>query len=171
MTSDLNVETAGAELILTRTFDAPRDLVFAAYSSCEYIKNWFGSRSCRIVECTMDFRVGGFWHYCLRDPGTDAESWTKAVYLEIVEPALIAYSSAFADAEGNIDETKLKTQSRVELSEVDARTRLTLRVKCSSPSDLQQVLGMGIILHSTEALDRLEQHLRAPIAESESHPE
>lgn len=155
------IETTDTELILTRTFDAPRKLVFAAYSSCEHIKNWYGSRSCLVVECTMDFRVGGFWHYCLRDPRKGEESWSKAVYQEIVEPELIAYSNAFADAEWNINETMPKTQSRVELSDVDGKTQLTLRVIFSSPSDLQQVLGMGIIPQTTEALDRLEQHLEA----------
>ena len=155
------IETTDTELIVTRTFDAPRKLVFAAYSSCEHIQNWYGSRSCLIVECTMDFRVGGFWHYCLRDPLTGDESWSKAVYQEIVEPELIAYSSAVADAEGNIDETMPRMHSRVELSDVDGKTQLTLRATFSSPSDLQQVLGMGVIPKFTEALKRLEEHLAA----------
>ena len=55
--SDQTVTTTGRTFILTRTFDAPRALVFAAYSSCEHLRQWWGPRSWPMVECSIDFRV------------------------------------------------------------------------------------------------------------------
>jgi uncharacterized protein YndB with AHSA1/START domain len=157
--SDQKVETTDRELVLTRTFDAPRELVFTAYSSCEHLRNWWGPRSWPMVECTLDFRVGGVWHYCLRGPDEGDESWGRAVYDEIVEPARIAYTDAFSDAEGNVNEAMPRTRSTVEFDELDGSTRLTLRATYPSAEDLQQVLDMGMVAGMTETLDRLDEHL------------
>lgn len=157
--SDQKVETSERELVLTRTFRAPRQLVFLAYSSCEHMSNWWGPRSWPMVECTMDFRVGGVWHYCLRGPNEGDESWGRAVYDEIVEPERIAYTDAFSDAEGNINEAMPQTRSSVELADADGGTRLTLRAKYPTAADLQRVLGMGMEAGITETLDRLDEHL------------
>lgn len=157
--SDQEVVTGERELVLTRTFDAPRELVFAAYSSCEHLSNWWGPRAWPMEECTMDFRVGGVWHYCLRGPNEGDESWGKAVFDEIVEPERIAYTDAFSDSEGNVNEQMPQTKSSVELTDVDGRTRLTLRAEYPTPEDLEQVLEMGMEAGITETLDRLEEHL------------
>lgn len=164
---DQEVVTGEQELVLTRTFDAPRELVFAAHSSCEHLSNWWGPRAWPMAECTMDFRVGGVWHYCLRGPNEGDESWVKVVFSEIVEPERIVYTDAFSDAEGNVDEEMPQTESRVELEDIDGKTRLTLRAKYPSPDDLKQVLDMGMVDGMTETLDRLEEHL-ARVLESEA---
>lgn len=165
--SDQKVVTSEQELVLTRTFDAPRELVFAAYSSCEHLSNWWGPRAWPMVECTMDFHVGGVWHYCLRGPNEGDESWGRAVFNEIVEPKRIAYVDAFSDPEGNVKEGMPQTQSSVELADVDGRTRLTLRAEYPSSADLEKVLEMGMVDGLTETLDRLDEHL-ADIAKSEA---
>lgn len=160
MTSrDQTVVTTDTELVLTRVFDAPRELVFAAYSSCEHLRNWWGPRSWPIVECTIDFRVGGVWHYCLRGPNEGDESWGRSVFREIVEPERIAYTDAFSDAEGNVSEGMPETEGSVDLEDVDGRTRLTLRAKYPSKGDLEKVLNMGMEAGITDTLDRLDEHL------------
>lgn len=164
--SDQTVDTSERELVLTRTFDAPRELVFAAYSSCEHLRHWWGPRSWPMDECTMDFRVGGVWHYCLRGPNEGDESWGRAVFEKIVEPERIAFTDAFSDADGNVNEKMPQTRSRVELAEADGKTRLTLRAEYPSPADLQQVLDMGMVEGITETLDRLDEHL-AELARNE----
>ena len=95
--SNQTVDTSGNVLTLTRTFDAPRSLVFEAYSTCEHLKNWWGPRSWPMVECSMEFRVGGRWHYCLRGPNAGDASWGMAVYEEIVRPERLVYFDSFAD--------------------------------------------------------------------------
>jgi uncharacterized protein YndB with AHSA1/START domain len=157
--SDQKVVTGDRELVLTRTFNAPREKVFAAYSSCEHLRNWWGPRSWPMVECTMEFRVGGVWHYCLRGPGEDDASWGRAIFDEIVEPERIAYTDAFSDADGNVNPDMPQTRSSVELADAGGKTRLTLRATYPSAEDLRQVLDMGMADGITETLDRLDEHL------------
>lgn len=162
--SDQKVETGDRELVLTRTFNAPRALVFEAYSSCEHLSHWWGPRAWPMVECSMDFRVGGVWHYCLRGPNEGDAAWGRAVFDEIVEPERIRYTDAFADADGNVDERLPQTNTRVEFGDADGKTRLTLRTTYASPADLQQVLDMGMVAGITETLDRLDEHLLERVA-------
>ncbi|GAA3332740.1 hypothetical protein GCM10020331_094020 [Ectobacillus funiculus] len=83
----------GQELILERVFfDAPRELVFKAFSEAEHLKHWWGPRGWTLTVCNIDFRPGGTWHYCMKcidekqgDFFTDTNLGEKAVYLEIVE--------------------------------------------------------------------------------------
>lgn len=157
--SDQKVETTERELVLTRTFQAPREMVFLAYSSCERLDNWWGPRAWPMEECTMDFRVGGVWHYCLRGPNEGDASWGRAVFEEIVEPERIVYTDAFSDADGNVNEEMPQTRSTVELEDAGGATRLTLRAEYPTPGDLERVLEMGMVAGMTETLDRLEEHL------------
>lgn len=157
--SDQWVETGERELVLTRTFDAPRELVFRAFSTCEHLSHWWGPRAWPMEECAMDFRVGGVWHYCLRGPEEGDESWGRAVFDEIVEPERIAYTDAFSDAEGQIDEEMPQTRSTVELADAEGGTRLTLRAEYPTSADLRQVLDMGMVAGITETFDRLDEHL------------
>lgn len=157
--SKLQVETTEQELIFRREFEAPRELVFAAYSSCEHLRNWWGPRSWPVVECTIDFRPGGIWHYCMRGPNQDDESWGRVEYQEIVEPERIVYTDAFSDPEGNINDQMPQTQVTLEFAAVNGKTLLTSRAEYPSADQLQVVLEMGIIEGFAETLDRLDEHL------------
>jgi len=161
--SDQTFDVDGRELTLTRTFDAPPELVFAAYSSCEHLKNWWGPRSWPMVECTMDFRVGGVWHYCLRGPNEGDMSWGRAVYDEIVEAERLAYTDSFSDEEGNVNEAMPQTRTTVTFANAGGRTRLTMVARYDSPEALQTVLDMGMDAGITETLDRLDEHLAAAV--------
>lgn len=157
-TSDQKVETSERELVLTRTFAAPPELVFEAYSSCEHIKNWWGPRSWPVTKCSMDFQVGGTWHYCMQGPdGTEA--WSIVTYEEIVPSERIAYRDAFSDEDGTINEALPQTRSSVEFEEADGRTVVTIRAVYPTAADLQTVVDMGMIPGITETLDRLDEHL------------
>jgi uncharacterized protein YndB with AHSA1/START domain len=88
------------EFVMERTFDAPRKLVFEAFSDCKHLTHWWGPKDWTLPVCKIDFRPGGVWHYCMRGPEGD-ESWGKAIYREIVEPERIVYLDTFADEAGN----------------------------------------------------------------------
>lgn len=156
---DQTVRTNDGTLVLRRSFAAPRNLVFAAWSSCEHLKNWWGPRSWPMHECTMDFRVGGVWHYCLRGPNEGDASWGRATYEEIDEPERIVYLDAFCDADGTVNDAMPQTRSTVEFTAVGQATRVTIRAEYASADALQQVLDMGMIAGLTETLDRLDDHL------------
>lgn len=80
-------------LVLERVFNAPRELVFKMFKEPEHLKHWWGPKGWELPVCNIEFRPGGVWHYCMkcfdRNQGEfyGMESWGKAVYKEIVEPA------------------------------------------------------------------------------------
>lgn len=103
-------------LVLERVFDAPRDLVFKMFKGSEHLRRWWGPRGFEIPVCTVDFRPGGVWHYCMKCVDQNLgqffgmESWGKGVYKEIIEPEKIVYTDYFSDAEGNINGSMPSTE-------------------------------------------------------------
>ena len=79
----------GLEFVAIRVFDAPSRTVFAAWSSCDQLRQWWGPTGWTLPVCEMDFRPGGTWFYGMRSPdGQDA--YGLATYERIDEPSLIA---------------------------------------------------------------------------------
>src|ERR1041385_1556257 len=80
-------ETAAAvkEFVISRVFDAPRDLVWKAFTECEHLMHWWGPKGFKMVSCKMDFRPGGIFHYCLESPDGQ-KMWGKFIYREIKAP-------------------------------------------------------------------------------------
>ena len=153
------IETTEKELILEREFDAPRELVFEVYSSCEHLKHWWGPRQWPMAECSMDFRVGGEWHFCLRGPEGGDESWGKAIFKEIKKPELIVYNDYFSDKDGTINQDMPGMLITVKFKESDGKTKLISTTLFSTPEELQKSVEMGVVEGFTETLDRLDELL------------
>jgi uncharacterized protein YndB with AHSA1/START domain len=93
--------TAGNDIVVTRVFDAPRRLVFKAWTEPEHMKRWWGPNGFTMPVCTVDLRPGGVMHFCMRSPeGQDI--WCKGVYREVVEPQRIVSTDSFSDKDGNV---------------------------------------------------------------------
>lgn len=155
----MQVEKRGRELKVMRVYNAPRQLVFEAHASCEHLRQWWGPRTWPMDECTLDFREGGVWHYCLRGPNEGDESWGRAEYREIVVPERIVYVDAFSGPEGDPDTELPQVLSTLEFVELDGKTRVMGHALYSSAEELNTVLEMGMVEGITETLDRLEEHL------------
>jgi uncharacterized protein YndB with AHSA1/START domain len=91
---------AEPELVIERIFDAPRELVFKAWSEPRYVSRWWGPKNFTAPFCNIDFRVGGSFHFCMRSPQGN-EYWNKGTYLEIVAPEKIVTVMYFSDRDGN----------------------------------------------------------------------
>lgn len=152
-------------LVLERTFDAPRDLVFSMFKDPEHLKYWWGPIGWELPVCNIDFRPGGIWHYCMKcmDRGQGEyygmESWGKTVYNEIIEPEKICYTDYFSDAEGNIDETLPASETELEFVDLGSKTKLVNRTQYVSAEELKKVMDMGMLQGITETWNRLEEHL------------
>jgi len=88
-------------MIITRIFDAPRELVWKAWTDPKYVMQWWGPKGFTAPVCKMDFRVGGKFLWCMKGPDGEVVGWNGGEYFEIVEHEKIVYSMYFADAEGN----------------------------------------------------------------------
>jgi uncharacterized protein YndB with AHSA1/START domain len=115
-------KSAERELVVTRIIDAPRSLVFKAWTEPEQVARWWGPRGFVTTFCDMDIRPGGAFRCCMRSPaGTD--HWKRGVYREIVELERIVFTFAWEDADGHLGHELLTT---VTFADLGAQTRLTL---------------------------------------------
>ena len=87
-------------MTITRVFDAPRELVWKAWTDPQYVQLWWGPKGCTSPVCEMDFRVGGKFLICGRMPD-GMEFWNAGEYHEIVLHEKIVSSMYFADSKGN----------------------------------------------------------------------
>lgn len=145
------------EVVLTRVFNAPLIMVFQALSKPEHVLRWFGPRSCPIVACEMDFRVGGSWRHVLRRPG-GGDMVMRGVYREINAPVRIVSTESFDDFPGS------ETLNTVTLSDRNGKTALEVRVLYPSKEVRDAVLQSGMEQGAAETYDRLAEHLAAVAA-------
>jgi uncharacterized protein YndB with AHSA1/START domain len=128
-------EPADHELVITRIFAAPRELVWKAFTECERLMRWLGPKGFTLPFCKIDLRVGGVWFYCMRSP-KGQDFWNTGVYREIVEPERLVYTDSFSDAAGNVvpashyglsGDWSLELLVTVTFEEHEGKTKLTMR--------------------------------------------
>jgi uncharacterized protein YndB with AHSA1/START domain len=114
--------SAASELLITRFLNAPRQLVFAAWTQPEQLAAWWGPKGFVNVDWSIDVRPGGAWYRRMRSP--EGELFTKrGVYREIKAPERMVFTYVNENADGTVEETLVT----VTFEEDGARTRLTLR--------------------------------------------
>ncbi len=91
---------ARTDTAVVRIFDAPRALVFEAWTKPEHIVHWFGPNGFTLPVCEMDFRIGGSYRLCMRAPDGN-EHYAHGVYREIVPSERIVWTSSFEDVPGS----------------------------------------------------------------------
>src|SRR5262249_7051481 len=111
------------EILMTRVFDAPRDIVFAAMTKPEHVKNWWGPRSSRLKVCEIDFRVGGTWRYVMDCGGQEVKF--SGEFLEINPPSGLVAKECYE--EPMFGNPTWKTT--LTLEEVNGKTKMTSRVQ------------------------------------------
>ena len=152
--------TEGRDLILEREFNAPRELVFEAFSKTEHLKKWWSPKGWSTPVCEVDFRPGGTWFYGMKCTDENQEefgmeSWGKAVYEVIQEPEKIVLIDSFADSEGNVSVDMPSTKMMLTFVEQDGKTKLISRSEYASKESLQDVLDMGVLEGMAETWDKL----------------
>jgi uncharacterized protein YndB with AHSA1/START domain len=118
--------------IISRTFHAPREQVWKAWTERDRLMQWFGPKGFAMTTAKLDFRPGGVFHYCLRGPDGD-EMWGKFVYREIIAPRRIVLINSFSDAQGGLTRHPmapawpLEMLSTTTLAEHQGKTTVTIR--------------------------------------------
>jgi uncharacterized protein YndB with AHSA1/START domain len=89
------------EFTIARTFKAPRELVFAAWTEQQHLKQWFGPKGFTIPISHLNLVPNGAFHYCLR-ASNGVEMWGKWIFREIVPPERIVFVNTFSNKHGNL---------------------------------------------------------------------
>lgn len=140
------------EVVLTRVFNAPRELVWQALSRPEHISRWWGPREMGNAQCEMDFREGGTYRFVSHAP--DGQAWTFfGEYREIVPPTRIVQTFGFEGMPGQ------PTVETMTLEENDGQTTLRVHCQCASVEDCEGMLGSGMEQGAGESYDRMEELL------------
>jgi uncharacterized protein YndB with AHSA1/START domain len=164
MPNTLKVTTpTDLEIVMTRTFNAPRTLVWEAMSKPELIKQWlFGPPGWSMTTCEDDLRVGGSFRWAWSGPDGTAMAM-HGVYREVIPPAHIARTEIFdfgCDAQGG------EQLSTIHLDEVADQTNLTLTVLFDSKEARDGALASGMEHGVAAGYDRLEEILTSKAASS-----
>ncbi len=152
---DIAARTFSAE----RVFSAPREKVFAAFSQCEHLMHWWGPREWPLAHCDMDFRVGGSWHYAMRETATGNESWGLMLFDEITAPEFIRYRDVFSDANRSINTDLPESASTLHFYVEGNNTRVVSQTVYPTQEALKQILDMGMEEGFRETWDRLEEYI------------
>lgn len=90
-----------SEFTITRIFEAPRDLLFSAWTEQQHLKQWFGPKGFTIPLCRLNLVPGGTFHYCIR-AANGSEMWGKWTFREIVSPKRLVLVNSFSNKHGNL---------------------------------------------------------------------
>jgi uncharacterized protein YndB with AHSA1/START domain len=129
----MGVEAKSTDFVITREFDAPRELVWQCFTQPERMKGWWGPKGSTIVASEMDLRVGGIYLGAMRDPGGRV-MWAKFVYREIAALERLVWVHSFSDEAGGLTRHPMSPTWPLEMlttvtfeSAPGGKTKLTLR--------------------------------------------
>ena len=150
-TDTMNIYSDGTDLVFERTFDAPRELVWKAFTDPELIPRWWGPHGTTTTVAEMDVRPGGSWRYVSRAPDRDDVTF-YGKYLEVEPPKQFKWTFLF-DVEGMGEQGGPETFT---FDDVDGKTKVTSVGHFGSIAELEGAVATGMVAGAVETWDRLE---------------
>jgi uncharacterized protein YndB with AHSA1/START domain len=145
---------ADDQILITREFDAPKHLVYKAWTTPELVKRWWHANRGEVTSAEIDLRVGGRWRYVGESPDGRGVAF-HGEYREIVPNERIVSTEAY---EGAPDPDAKATLNTLTLAEVDdGRTLLTVLVQAPSKEVRDAIIDSGMEAGMQDAMDLLEQ--------------
>ncbi len=155
--------------VITRNFDAPRDLVWKVWSEPEHMKHWWAPKGFELSVVRQEFRPGGLVHYCLRS-ADGHEMWGKSIYREISAPGQLVFVNSFSDADASLVRHPMSATWPLEMlttitfTERDGKTDIRLTwIPLSPNAEERQTFDAahdGMRQGWTGTFDQLEAYLK-----------
>jgi uncharacterized protein YndB with AHSA1/START domain len=139
----LEIDHATHTIRFVRSFDAPAELVFEAWTKSEHLRCWWDAAGGPLVVCEIDLRVGGAFRFVSKD---HPEMPFTGVYIEIAPPYRLVFEA-------------MHSTGRVQFSSVGGKTRLTVEIVCGSAEQLEQFVQMGVAAGTSQTLDNLVAYI------------
>lgn len=150
--STVATEPSDRVLVITRTFDAPRTLVFKAWTDPEHMRQWFGPKDFSVMSCDMDVRTGGSFRIHSRS-AEGSDHYLQGVYREVIPPERLVSTYCWSDAQWN--PTRPETILTLTFEEELAKTKLTLHQAVFESATACEMHRHGW----TQSLDSFERYL------------
>jgi uncharacterized protein YndB with AHSA1/START domain len=148
------IEPGRQDIVITRVFDAPRDIVFRAFTDPDLITSWWGPARHAVTVDRAEVRPGGRWRYVCRDAEGNEYSF-KGVYHDITAPERVIQTFEFEGMPGHVS---LETAT---LEEVDGKTRYVGVSVFQSVEDRDAMAKSGMQEGASETMDRLAELIRS----------
>jgi uncharacterized protein YndB with AHSA1/START domain len=163
-------QTKSPDFVISRVFDAPRELVWKAFTEAEHMKQWWGPKGFTVIASKMDLRPGGTYHYGMKAPD-GSTIWGKFVFREIVAPERMVFVNSFSDEAGGTTRHPGHQSWPLEMVTVftfedigDGKTRFTTRWSPLNATDEERKTfdtnHNSMRQGWTGTLDNLEAHLK-----------
>ncbi|UVS81395.1 SRPBCC family protein [Actinokineospora sp. UTMC 2448] len=145
---------ADNQILITREFNAPAELVYRAYTEPELIRRWWHANRGTMTVCEVDLRVGGAWRYAMVATG-GFDVGFHGTYREVVPNSRLVYTEVYEGApDAGEDDAALNT---VELREKDGRTTVAILVEHTKPEHRDFHIESGMEHGMQDAMDMLEE--------------
>ena len=137
------------QIVVTRSFDAPRALVFDAWTRAEHVAQWWDPSGVPLAVCEIDLRPNGAFRWVNRSPGGGEGHTFSGIYREIVPPERLAFSSPSSPEQ----------VSTIVFTEEGKTTKLTLTIQCASKEERDALLQMRVDAGTARTLENLAAYL------------
>lgn len=152
-TTDTQADTTDREILLSRDFDAPRELVFQAYTDPAHTGNWWGPDGFTNTVHEMDVRPGGMWRFIMHGPdGTDYSN--RITYEEVVAPERLVYLHG-----EDVDDDPGAFHVSIRFEDLGGRTRVTQRMVFRSKAQRDGVISFGAVELGKQTMAKLDAYL------------
>lgn len=153
------VEKDARTITVERSFNAPLDPVWAAWTEADILCQWWAPKPYECVIKSLDFREGGRWHYYMQGPEGDRH-WCFFDY-DVVRPrTFFSGQDGFCDEQGKASDLIPSTRWENHFSEQDGSTMVRVRMHFVSDEALEKTIEMGFKEGFTAGLDQLDELLR-----------
>jgi uncharacterized protein YndB with AHSA1/START domain len=144
------------QILITREFDAPKHLVYKAFTSPELVKRWWNAKRGEVTVAEIDLRVGGKWRYVMvTEDGF--EVGFHGEYREIVANERIVSTEIYEGLPEGVSEEDGATVNTATFTEADGRTTLTILVQATGKASRDAIIDSGMEAGMQDAMDLLEQ--------------
>lgn len=144
------------QILIEREFDAPKHLLFKAYTTPELVERWWHATRGEVTMVQIDLRAGGSWRYAMvTKDGTEVAFHGE--YREIVAGERIVSTEVFEGLPEGVSEQDAATINTATFTEVDGRTKLTILIQATSRISRDAIIASGMETGLQDALDLLER--------------
>jgi uncharacterized protein YndB with AHSA1/START domain len=148
------------QILITRAFEAPRHLVYRAFTTPELVARWWHAKRGEVTVCEIDLRVGGKWRYVML-AGDGTEVGFHGEYREIVPNERLVSTETYEGLPEEVPEEQGTTVNTTTFVEADGRTTLTILVQAPSKESRDAIIASGMEDGLQDALDLLEEVARS----------
>ncbi|NWG29184.1 MAG: SRPBCC domain-containing protein [Ignavibacteriaceae bacterium] len=154
------VDKENKQIRVDRSFNAPLDLVWTAWTEAEILDQWWAPKPWRAKTKHMDFRVGGYWLYAMVGPENE-KHWSRADYEKIIPKQYFSAYDGFCDEVGNLNTAMPRNKWENNFTANGDQTLVSILLTFDSLEDIEKIIEMGFQEGFTAGLENLDQYIAA----------